>query len=379
MADGETPDGDATAADHDATRTDHRLAADEHDEPVGRSDPERDLQEFVTWEPRSRYDAICVELYRAYRLAVRAARAAILLVAVLVFSTPLILTVVVGLEEPVAGAFVLLSALPAFAMVGAIWYVGDPVREPLGPLVVTFLLGTLAAGLAGIVSGLADAVLLLGPLVAVLVAPPVEAWAKLAAVRLYAYRSPQFNAVIDGAVYGAVAGLGSAVTENAGYVLFDPEVQLAALVRAFSAPGHVLYTALTGYYLARAVQPGVPRADPAEGALDRDRDPRRLQRRRNDRGSVGARPGRDRAGRPRAEAPAVPGGLSGGLRRRAHASDRRFSSGRRAGGDGRAVIGALGTIRGDARAQADSGTDSSLAFARERSTTPGRAANSTST
>lgn len=252
MADGETPGEERTDTDRGPSRTDHRAASDRNDEPVGRTDTERDLQGIVTWEPRSRYDAICVGIYRTYRLAVRTARAAILAVAVLVFSAPLILTVVVGLEEPVAGAFVLLSTLPAFAVVGAIWYAGDPVREPLGPLVVTFLLGTLAAGFAGIVNGLADATLLLGSLVAVFVAPPVEEVAKLLAVRIYAYRTPQFNAVIDGAVYGAFAGLGFAVAENADYVIFDPEVQLAALVRAFAAPGHVLYTALTGYYLGLA-------------------------------------------------------------------------------------------------------------------------------
>lgn len=252
MSDGETSDGGETDPSRESSRTDHRAVVAGRDDPVGRADPDRDLQGIVTWEPRSRYDAICVGLYRAYRLTVRVARAAVLVVAILVFSAPLVLTAVVGLEEPVAGAFVLLSTLPAFAAVGAIWYAGDPVREPLGPLVVTFLLGTLAAGFAGTVNGLADATFLLGSLVAVLVAPPVEECAKLAAVRLYAYRSPQFNAVIDGAVYGAVAGLGFAVAENAGYVLFDPEVQLAAMVRAFAAPGHVLYTALTGYYLGLA-------------------------------------------------------------------------------------------------------------------------------
>lgn len=251
MADGEPPDEERTDAGRNPQRIDRRTAL-ENDEPVGRANTERDLQEVVTWEPRSRYDAVCVGIYRAYRLAVRAVRTAILAVAVLVFSAPLVLTVVVGLEEPVAGGFVLLSTLPAFATVGAIWYAGDPVREPLGPLVVTVLLGTLVAGFAGIVNGLADAVYLLGPLVAVLVAPPVEEIAKLLAVRLYAYRTPRFNAVIDGAVYGAFAGLGFAVAENADYVLFDPEVQSAALVRAFAAPGHVLYTALAGYYLGLA-------------------------------------------------------------------------------------------------------------------------------
>lgn len=37
---------------------------------------------------------------------------------------------------------------------------------------------------------------------------------KLLAVRLYAYNDARFAAVIDGAVYGTIAGLGFATIEN---------------------------------------------------------------------------------------------------------------------------------------------------------------------
>jgi RsiW-degrading membrane proteinase PrsW (M82 family) len=86
---------------------------------------------------------------------------------------------------------------------------------------------------------------------------------KLLAVRLYAYRSPAFDAVIDGAVYGAVAGLGFATIENAVYIsgqtqgIGDPLNLVATggaitAVRALAGPGHVIYSAFAGYYLGLA-------------------------------------------------------------------------------------------------------------------------------
>jgi len=47
---------------------------------------------------------------------------------------------------------------------------------------------------------------------------PIEESVKLLAVRLYAYTDDRFDAVIDGAVYGAIAGLGFVVIENLVYI-----------------------------------------------------------------------------------------------------------------------------------------------------------------
>lgn len=86
------------------------------------------------------------------------------------------------------------------------------------------------------------------------------------AVRLYAYEDERFAAVVDGAVYGAVAGLGFATIENAVYIsravgevgglslgldLIGIGGDITA-VRALAGPGHVVYSGFAGYYLGLA-------------------------------------------------------------------------------------------------------------------------------
>jgi RsiW-degrading membrane proteinase PrsW (M82 family) len=96
------------------------------------------------------------------------------------------------------------------------------------------------------------------------VVAPVEESIKQLAVRVYAYRSPTFDAVIDGAVYGAIAGLGFATVENALYItraleqvgagtqLFGGGEFGITAIRGLAGPGHVLYSATAGYYLGLA-------------------------------------------------------------------------------------------------------------------------------
>jgi len=92
---------------------------------------------------------------------------------------------------------------------------------------------------------------------------PVEESVKLLAVRLYAFRDDRFDAVIDGAVYGAAAGLGFATIENALYIVQNTEMVSGTLqmlsaggditaIRALAGPGHVIYSAFAGYYLGLA-------------------------------------------------------------------------------------------------------------------------------
>jgi RsiW-degrading membrane proteinase PrsW (M82 family) len=97
---------------------------------------------------------------------------------------------------------------------------------------------------------------------------------KWLAVRLLPYRHESFDAVIDGAVYGAAAGLGFATIENALYISrgisMDPTGAFVlaqtgtgiegiigagagiTALRALAGPGHVLYSAFAGYYLGLA-------------------------------------------------------------------------------------------------------------------------------
>jgi RsiW-degrading membrane proteinase PrsW (M82 family) len=79
----------------------------------------------------------------------------------------------------------------------------------------------------------------------------IEEGLKFCVVWFAAYRSPHFNEVMDGIVYGVAASLGFATVENILYV-FSGGVG-AAIIRAFlSVPSHAAYGGIIGYYLGLA-------------------------------------------------------------------------------------------------------------------------------
>ncbi|MGA7283318.1 MAG: PrsW family glutamic-type intramembrane protease, partial [Candidatus Cybelea sp.] len=79
----------------------------------------------------------------------------------------------------------------------------------------------------------------------------VEELAKLAAVRVFAYRSAHFDETMDGVIFGITAAMGFATVENIMYVFNDGAA--VALYRAFvTVPGHAFYGAIMGYYLGQA-------------------------------------------------------------------------------------------------------------------------------
>lgn len=83
-----------------------------------------------------------------------------------------------------------------------------------------------------------------------------EEFMKFCAVRVLAYRSPEFNEVMDGIVYCAAAALGFATLENVIYVL--KYGFLTAIVRAvLSVPGHALWGGIMGYQVGLAKFQGV--------------------------------------------------------------------------------------------------------------------------
>jgi RsiW-degrading membrane proteinase PrsW (M82 family) len=236
-------------------------------DPVeARADQSRDLYDISTWEPRTALDRLATRLYGG---ALLGGRVVVILVAAL-------LTLAIAGEaflDPVIGLLTLLSAVPALLLVGYVYYSDVTTNEPLGLLVATFILSVIFASFAAVINSSFSFLSALGfPLIFVffyLVVGPVEETVKLLAVRLYAYRKPSFNAVIDGAVYGAVAGLGFATIENAIYIQqgLDPTGQSQALTitlqgllagtditatRALAGPGHVVYSAFAGYYLGLA-------------------------------------------------------------------------------------------------------------------------------
>ena len=237
-------------------------------DPVERAaDDGHDLYDVATWENRTRLDGIAVALHW---LLTRSLKAVVVLLAAAIL-LGILASVGAGLLfDPAVAALVSLSAIPAFGLAAYV-YVSDVTDgEPLSLLVVTFLLSVLTATFAAVFNSATRPFFApLGFVGSVLffffIVGPVEETVKLLAVRLYAYVDDRFDAVIDGAVYGAIAGLGFAVIENVLYIAQTVELAelsfgLAALgagdgitaLRALAGPGHVVYSAFAGYYLGLA-------------------------------------------------------------------------------------------------------------------------------
>lgn len=242
---------------------------DDTQEPVeAAAEESRDLYEIASWEERTSIDGAAVALYW---LLTRAAKWIVVLLA---------LTILVGigglaaLSDPAVGMLTLLSVVPAAGLTVYVYRSDVAAAEPLSLLVTTFLLSILFATFAAVFNSAAERFFeplgVLGmPLFFFLIVGPGEESVKLLAVRLYAYTDRRFDAVIDGAVYGAVAGLGFATIENALYILrqLSESGELAELtigisavaaggditaVRALAGPGHVIYSSIAGYYLGLA-------------------------------------------------------------------------------------------------------------------------------
>jgi RsiW-degrading membrane proteinase PrsW (M82 family) len=244
----------------------------ERDPVEARADDGLDLYDVSTWEPRTRLDRISVKLYNG---ALTTGRIVFVLAAFLIILAQFVLGGIGALfsNQPGAVALVALSVVPALALFAYVYSADVTSPEPLELVVGTFVLGILFAGFAAVVNsslGGLQGVPIVGLfLFFFLVVGPVEETVKLLAVRLLPYRHESFDAVVDGAVYGAAAGLGFATIENALYIsrgitmsgqvvgqgglgeLIGMGAGITAL-RALAGPGHVIYSAFAGYYLGLA-------------------------------------------------------------------------------------------------------------------------------
>ncbi|WP_280588491.1 PrsW family glutamic-type intramembrane protease [Halorubrum sp. Boch-26] len=237
-------------------------------DPVeSRADDGRDLYDVATWEERTSLDGLSVALYW---LITRSAKALVVLAAFLGLLA-ILGSFGLGLVfDPAVAMLVGLSAIPAFGLAAYVYVSDVTTAEPLSLLVATFLLSILTATFAAVLNSYAQP--LFSPLgfpgiilFFFVIVGPVEETVKLLAVRLYAYTDDRFDAVVDGAVYGAIAGLGFVVIENLVYIARTVEMSeltlgLAVLgagdgiaaLRALAGPGHVVYSAFAGYYLGLA-------------------------------------------------------------------------------------------------------------------------------
>jgi RsiW-degrading membrane proteinase PrsW (M82 family) len=236
-------------------------------DPVqARNDEGLDLYDVAEWDQRTILDTVAVGLHQSI---VYTTRVFVLVLALFILLGEIALGTLGSLTEPWVGMLVVLSTVPALGLAAYIWRTDITTPEPLSLLVGTFLLGVLFAGFAGVLNSLLPNLFATAGINLTLVAffflvvGPVEEVVKLLAVRLYPFRDDRFDAVIDGAVYGAVAGLGFATIENAIYITRNVAAAGGAenlllagtgisTVRALAGPGHVIYSAFAGYYLGLA-------------------------------------------------------------------------------------------------------------------------------
>jgi len=130
--------------------------------------------------------------------------------------------------------------------------------EPKVLVALMFVLGVLVTIPVALVQGFV-ALFIISPIVmAAVVAPVVEEYAKFFIVRRTMYRNPEFNEPMDGIVYAVAVRLGFASLENILYVfsafLESPELGVGTLViRALlSVPGHAIFAGMWGYGLGVA-------------------------------------------------------------------------------------------------------------------------------
>jgi RsiW-degrading membrane proteinase PrsW (M82 family) len=150
----------------------------------------------------------------------------------------------------------LLAIAPGFFI---LWYVYSKdkyEKEPKGLIIVTFLLGAVMVFPAGFLEMGLERVIgipmegnFLGAFIgAFLVVAPIEEVCKYLSVRIKAFRSPDFDSVMDGIVYSVSGAIGFATLENVFYVMGGGIG--VGLLRAFlSVPGHAMEGAILGYYL----------------------------------------------------------------------------------------------------------------------------------
>lgn len=141
-----------------------------------------------------------------------------------------------------------------------LWYFYSRDRyepEPISWIVIVYVLGILVTLPAALIEGILG--LIVGDfLIAVMVAPIVEEYAKFFIVKNTVFGTGEFNEPIDGIIYAAAAGLGFATLENVIYVFSSLEtsflfaVQTGVVRALISVPGHVLFSAMWGYALGQA-------------------------------------------------------------------------------------------------------------------------------
>ncbi len=152
-----------------------------------------------------------------------------------------------------------LAVAPGIAICIFIYLKDKYNREPIGVLLVSFILGMFAivpALVLQLLSGITLETLAGKPLAAVAIfaygiVGLSEEGSKYMMFRLFAWRRTSFDEPFDGIVYTVMVGMGFATLENIGYVL--QHGYGTGILRMFlSVPAHASFAVLMGYYLGLA-------------------------------------------------------------------------------------------------------------------------------
>jgi len=153
-----------------------------------------------------------------------------------------------------------LAIAPGLFFLWFFWVRDKYEREPARLLLATFFLGVLSiipTLILETIGGLVvpapkeGASIIQTLLYYFIVIAFAEEFMKFLAVRAKAYRSKEFNEVMDGIVYSSAAALGFATVENILYVL-SSGVGVGLLRAVLSVPGHALDSSMFGYFLGLA-------------------------------------------------------------------------------------------------------------------------------
>ena len=178
--------------------------------------------------------------------------------ALLAFVIVVIIAIVVSAASPGPGLLLVLAIAPTCFLLWHFYHADKYKQESKRLLVGTFVLGAFSVVPAFFIeilfkspspeAGFVDVFIyfLLG-------VGLVEELMKFISVRIYAYRSKQFDEPMDGIVFGVAAALGFATVENILYVFQSSSGIVTAILRAIvSVPSHAFYGAIIGFYLGEA-------------------------------------------------------------------------------------------------------------------------------
>ncbi len=153
-----------------------------------------------------------------------------------------------------------LAIAPAVALF-LFFYLRDRYRrEPIGVMLVTFVLGA-ASLVPAVITSLSlqkltgwrssTPNLLHAFLGAMIIVGLVEEGAKFLVVRFYAYHRPEFDEPYDGIMYSVMAALGFATLENVLYI-FSNGAGTGVMRALLAIPSHAFDGVLMGYFLGKA-------------------------------------------------------------------------------------------------------------------------------